>query len=151
MTGLPVLLRKGAPPKGVHAGLVSFALRFQPVENVDVQAHIDAFLWLRHQEFGALPEAFGGDNQNTELSIADKTLLAVVLAIIRSKESIFRLISNLVLAVHPRVSGASLRLNSDQFAVDPGQPDEVLHLRQHLCLESLQPGGQRRASFPSLL
>ena len=33
---------------------------------------------------------------------------------------------------------------SNQFPVEPGQPDEVLLLRQHLRLEGLQTGGQSR-------
>ena len=44
------------PEDGVHAGLVSLPIRFQPGEHVGVQADIDAFFRLRHLELGAPPE-----------------------------------------------------------------------------------------------
>ena len=48
------------PQHGVHSGLVALSLRFQPVENVGIQADIDTFFGLRHMELGAPPEAFIG-------------------------------------------------------------------------------------------
>ena len=44
----------------------------------------------------------------------------------------------------------SFRL-ADEFAVDAGQALEVLLLRQHLGLKSLQAGSQRCATIPSFL
>ena len=45
---------------GVHSGLITLALRFQPVENVDVQADIDTLWGCRHMEFDAPPKTFIG-------------------------------------------------------------------------------------------
>jgi hypothetical protein len=39
----------------------------------------------------------------------------------------------------------------DELAIDSGQTAAVLVLGQHLGLERLEPGGQRRATIPSLL
>jgi hypothetical protein len=47
-----------------------------------------------------------------------------------------------------RIDGLGL---GDEFAVDSGQAAEVLLLGQHLGLERLQAGSQRRATIPSLL
>ena len=47
-----------------------------------------------------------------------------------------------------RIQGLYL---ANEFAVDAGQPTEILFLGQHFGLEGLQARGQRRPTFPELL
>ena len=46
------------PHHGVHTGLITASLGFEPFQNVVINAQGDGSLGLRHHDFGMFPERF---------------------------------------------------------------------------------------------